>query len=56
MNSLTQLMPVGSTVSRGAILKRFFVIGYLTASAVAMAGWVSAFGWITVKVAKWLFA
>ena len=56
MNSLTQVMPVGSTVSKGAILKRLFVIGYLTAVAVAMIGWVSAFGWITVRVAKWLLA
>jgi ABC-type enterochelin transport system permease subunit len=56
MNSLTQVMPVGSTVSKGAILKRLFVIGYLTAVAVAMVGWVSAFGWITVRVAKWLLA
>jgi hypothetical protein len=56
MNSLTQLMPVASTVSKGAILMRLFVIGYLTAVAVAMIGWVSAFGWITVRVAKWLLA
>jgi ABC-type enterochelin transport system permease subunit len=56
MSSLTQLMPVGSTVSKGTILKRLFVIGYLTAIAVAMVGWVSAFGWITVRLAKWLMA
>jgi hypothetical protein len=56
MNSLTHVMPVASTVSRGTILKRLFVIGYLTASAVAMVGWLSAFGWITIRVARWLFA
>jgi len=56
MNSLTQSMPVVSRVSRKAILKRVFVIGYLTAVAVAMIGWVSAFGWITMMVAKWLLA
>jgi hypothetical protein len=56
MNSLTQLMPVASTLSRKTILKRLFVIGYLTAVAVAMIGWVSAFGWITVRLAMWLLA
>jgi hypothetical protein len=56
MNSLTEMMHVGSAASRGIKLKRFFVIGYLTAVAVAMVGWVSAFGWITVRVAKWLLA
>jgi hypothetical protein len=56
MNSLIQLMPVGSTVSRKTILKRVFVIGYLTAVAVAMIGWVSAFGWAAVRLASWLMA
>ena len=54
MNSLTQLMPVGSTVSRRTILKRLFVIGYVTAIAVAMVGWISAFGWLTLRAATWL--
>lgn len=56
MNSLTQLMPISSTVSRKTVLRRVFVIGYLTAVGVAMVGWVSAFGWLTVRVAKWLLA
>jgi ABC-type enterochelin transport system permease subunit len=56
VNSVTGAVPLGSTVSRGATLKRLFVIGYLTAVAVAMIGWVSAFGWLTVQVAKWLLA
>ena len=56
MNSVTQAMPAASTVSRGTILKRVFVIAYVTAVGVAMAGWVSAFGWLTVQVAKWLLA
>jgi len=56
MNSLAEVMPVQSAVGRGKILRRVFVIGYLTAVAVAMFGWLSAFGWLTVKVAKWLLA
>ena len=56
MNSLTEFMPIRSAPSRGTILKRVFVIGYVTAVAVATIGWLSAFGWLTVQVAKWLLA
>lgn len=56
MNTISEVMPVASTVSRGTILKRLFVIAYVTAVAVATIGWVSAFGWLTVRVAKWLLA
>ena len=54
MNSLTEVIHVGSAVSRGKVLKRLFVLVYVTAVAIAMFGWVSAFGWLTVRVAKWL--
>jgi hypothetical protein len=56
MTSVTEIALTGSTVSRGTILKRVFVFGYLTAVSVAMFGWLSAFGWLTLKVAKWLLA
>jgi hypothetical protein len=56
MNSLTQVMPMVSTVSRGTVLKRLFVIGYLTATVVATLGWVSALGWAAVRLASWLMA
>jgi hypothetical protein len=56
MNTITEVMPTASTESRGAILKRLFVIAYVTAIAVATIGWVSAFGWLTVRVAEWLLA
>jgi ABC-type enterochelin transport system permease subunit len=49
-------MPLGPAVSRGVILRRLFAIGYLAAVSVAMVGWISAFGWLTVKVAKWMLA
>jgi hypothetical protein len=49
MNSLTQWMPVASTISHGTLLKRRFVIGYLNAIAIATIGWVSAFGWLTIS-------
>jgi hypothetical protein len=47
-------MRTGSTVSRGTLLQRLFKICYLAAVAVAMFGWISAFGWLTVRIAHWL--
>jgi hypothetical protein len=54
MDNVTKVIPLGPTVRKGAILNRLFVIAYVTAVAVATIGWVSAFGWLTVRVAKWL--
>ena len=36
--------------------RRLFDITYLAAIAVAMVGWLSALGWITVRLASWLLA
>ena len=56
MNSLTEVMPVASTASRGTILEQFFRVCYLTAITVSTIGWISAFGWITFRLAKWIMA
>jgi hypothetical protein len=56
MNSLMEVMPARSSVSRGKLLEQLFKIGFLTAIAVAMVGWTSAIGWLTVKLAMWLMA
>jgi hypothetical protein len=57
MNSLTENMPIEATAIRRATMKdRLFTACYLAATAVAMIGWLSAFGWVTVAVAKWLLA
>jgi len=57
MNSLTEIMPMEALSTRRATMKdRLFTVCYLTATAVAMVGWLSAFGWVTVAVAKWLLA
>ena len=56
MNSLTEVVPAGSTVSRETISKWLFKICYLTAITVSTIGWVSAFGWATVRLAKWCMA
>jgi hypothetical protein len=45
MNSLTEVLPIGSATCRGTKLKRLFIVGYLTAITVSTIGWVSAFGW-----------
>jgi hypothetical protein len=57
MNSLTEKIPLEATAIRKVTVKdRLFTVCYLTATAVAMLGWLSAFGWVTVAVAKWLLA
>jgi len=57
MNSLAENMPMEATANRRATMKdRLFTACYLAATAVAMIGWLSAFGWVTVAVAKWLLA
>jgi hypothetical protein len=57
MNSLTETMPMEAIAIRRATMKdRLFTACYLAATAVAMIGWLSAFGWVTVAVAKWLLA
>ncbi len=57
MNGLTQNMPVEATATGRSTMKdRLFMVCYLTATAVAMLGWLSAFGWATFAAAKWLLA
>jgi len=56
LNSVIDVMPAGSTASKEAILNKLFVVGYLSAITVTTIGWVSAFGWITFRVARWLLA
>jgi hypothetical protein len=56
MNSLMEAMPARSSVSRDKLLEQLFKIAFLTAIAVAMVGWSSAIGWLTVKLAMWLMA
>jgi hypothetical protein len=56
MNSLIEVMPVGSAVSRGTSSQRFFQLCYLSAITVATIGWVSAFAWAAVRLASWVLA
>jgi hypothetical protein len=54
MNSHTELMPNKPAVSTATFKQKLSTISYLTAVTVAMVGWLSAFGWVAVVVAKWL--
>jgi hypothetical protein len=56
MNSLTETKSIELTaVTKAPVKGRLFRACYLAASAIAMLGWLSAFGWATVAIAKWLF-
>jgi hypothetical protein len=55
VKSHTELMPNNAAVVSTATFKqRLSSICFLTAITVAMVGWLSAFGWAAVAVAKWL--
>jgi hypothetical protein len=57
MNKHTETLPVGiATVGKVTLKQRVSIICYLSAVAVATAGWLSALGWAAVSVAKWLIA
>ena len=45
-----------AAASRATLKQRVLVACYLTATAVAMLGWLSAFSWAAAEVAKLLLA
>ena len=57
MNSVTEVVPAGSTVSRETMSKRFFKI-CLSDRNYRFNHWLGmpAFGWAAVRVTKWLIA
>lgn len=55
--SLSETLFSNEHAARTRSLKqRLFPICYLSAVAVAMAGWLWAIGWATFEAAKWLLA
>jgi hypothetical protein len=55
MHGHTEITPVeAAAASRATIKQRVVVACYLTAAAVAMLGWLSAFSWAAAEVAKLL--
>ena len=46
--------PKATAASRATLKQRVLVACYLTAAAVAMLGWLSAFSWAAAEVAKLL--
>ena len=54
MNSHTEIISIeAAAVSTATLKQRLFTICYLTASAVAMLGWLAALGWAAVAVMRW---
>ena len=57
MHSRPEIRPIkAAAASRGTWKQRVLVAGYLTAAAVAMLGWLSAFSWAATEVAKMVLA
>lgn len=56
MNGLTQVIAVEPAANGNTLAQRFFKICYLTAISVSTVGWLAAFSWMTVRIAKWLLA
>jgi hypothetical protein len=55
-NSSETLTGSEHAVQAATLKQRLFPIGFLTAVAVAMVGWLLAIGWVTFAAAKWLLA
>ncbi len=56
MNSISEVLPVRRPAAKLAISPRIFSLCYLAAITLATIGWLSAFGWITFSIARWLLA
>ena len=56
MNAVTEVMPPSLPISRTPLSRRLFAVCYFAVITVATVGWVSAFGWVAVKVVEWLIA
>jgi hypothetical protein len=55
MTDLSETVTSSEHALQAATMKqRYFLIGFLTAVAVAMIGWLWAIGWVTFAAAKWL--
>jgi hypothetical protein len=55
MHGPTEITPVKeAAASRGTFKQRVLLACYLTASVVAMLGWLAAFGWAAAEVAELL--
>jgi hypothetical protein len=57
MHIRPEIRPIkAAAASSGTWKQRVLVAGYLTAAAVAMLGWLSAFSWAATEVAKMVLA
>jgi hypothetical protein len=56
VNGHTEIILIeAAAVSTATLKQRLFTICFLTASAIAMLGWLAALGWAAVAVTNWLF-
>jgi hypothetical protein len=56
IRSHTEISPVETPMVRTTWKQRRLLIGYLTAVAVAMFGWLAALSWAGASLAAWLFS
>jgi hypothetical protein len=56
MDILVEVLPSESPASGGRFLDQLLKVSFFSAITVATIGWVSAFGWLIVKVAEWVIA
>jgi hypothetical protein len=49
-----EVVSAESAVGRGKLFEMLLRFGFFTAITVAMMGWVSAFGWVTIRLVTWL--
>lgn len=54
MESLLEVLPVKRSLAKPTMSPRVFSVCYLVAIIVATIGWLSAFGWFAVSIARWL--
>jgi hypothetical protein len=57
MSNVGHTLPTGADAApTGTPNPKLLPIGYFSAVAIAMAGWLWAIGWAIYQVANWLFA
>jgi hypothetical protein len=54
MSTPMEVVSAESAVSRGKLFEMLLKFGFFAAITVAMVGWVSAFGWVTIRLVTWL--
>jgi hypothetical protein len=56
MNSRTEVMSMEAAAVTSTLRQHLFTICYLAAIAIATVGWLSALGWVAVRLENGFFA